>query len=528
MNRPISVLAFAIFLSVWGAACTSPDTGPPPQVLVFGRGADSVGLDAAHQEDGESFKVAELIFDTLVQYKQESTDIEPALATSWSSREEGLVWVFELREGVTFHDGTPVNADAVVFSLERQRDEEHPFHLVGGPYLYWLSLGMSEKIESVTAVGPMQVEIRLREAYSPLLNVLATPPFAVVSPTAVAASGEDFGSQPVGSGPFRFTEWRRNDRILLDRNEDYWGGVSDLQRIVFREIPDKHARRVELEKGSIHVLDSADPEDIDDMRSNPELVVVEKAGMNVGYVALNTSRAPLDDPRVRYAINHAIDKQTIVDQLYNGRALVAKNPIPPTIWGYNDDIEDFAYDPEKARALMAEALPDGLSEPLSFFVPSNPRPYFPNPENIGLAIQSDLEKAGIPAQIKTFEWSTYLEKVRQGEHDLAMLGWIADYADPDNFLYFTLSKTNATPPASNIAMYKSDELEELLLRGQKEADTAARTAIYRRAQEVVRKDAPWVVVAHATRIAVVRANVERFTLHPTSWRYLWRARIGTE
>jgi peptide/nickel transport system substrate-binding protein len=527
VNRQIVAVAFAIVSALWLVACQRVDP-VQRQVLVFGRGADSVGLDAAHEEDGESFKVAELIFDTLVQYTQESTDIEPGLATSWTSREEGLVWEFELREGVKFHDGTPVDADAVAFSLERQRDEKHPFHNVGDPYVYWISLGMSEKIESVTAVAPMRVEIRLRQPYSPLLNVLATPPFAVVSPSAVAQHGADFGSYPVGSGPFIFGEWRRDDRIILERNEDYWAGTPELERIIFRAIPDKHARRVALEKGDIHVLDSADPEDIDAMRANAELVVVQKAGMNVGYVAMNTTHTPLDDPRVRYAINHAIDKQTIVDQLYNGRALKAKNPIPPTIWGYNDDIEDFTYDPEKARALIAEALPGGFAEPLSFYVPTNPRPYFPNPGNIGLAIQSDLQKAGIPSRIDTFEWSTYLEKVRQGDHDIAMLGWIADYADPDNFLYFTLSKSNATPPASNIALYKSDELEELLLEGQRVADPATRARIYRAAQEVVRKDAPWVIVAHATRVAVVRANVEGFTLHPTSWRYLWKTRIGPE
>ena len=536
MNRPTLAIAFAVVIVLWAGACQGPNqhagagstATAPAQVLVFGRGTDSVGLDAAHEEDGESFKVSELIFDTLVQYTAEGTDIEPGLATSWSSREDGLVWDFTLREGVHFHDGTDVNADAVVFSLERQRDEDHPFHSVGGPYIYWISLGMSDKIEAVTASGSMTVEMRLREPYSPLLNVLATPPFAIVSPTAAAAHGEDFRSNPVGSGPFRFGEWRRSDRIILERNEEFWGGAPELERIVFRDIPEAHTRRLELENGSIHVLDSADPEDVDAMRENAQLRVVEKAGMNVGYVAMNTTHSPLDDPRVRYAINHAIDKQTIVDQLYSGRAVKAKNPIPPTIWGYNDDVEDFAYDPELARSLISEALPDGFAEPLSFYVMSNPRAYFPNPDNIGLAIQSDLQKAGIPARIETFEWATYLEKVKQGDHDLAMLGWIADYADPDNFLYFTLSKSNATPPASNIALYQSDELEALLREGVREADPAARTEVYRAAQEIVRKDAPWVIVAHAKRVAVVRANVQGFTLHPTSWRPLWRARIGVE
>jgi peptide/nickel transport system substrate-binding protein len=539
VNRPIFAVALTIVTVLWGAACQGPDKHAgsgdsatptaPAQVLVFGRGADSVGLDAAHEEDGESFKVAELIFDTLVQYADDSTDIEPGLATSWASREDGLVWEFTLREGVRFHDGTDVNADAVVFSLERQRDEGHPFHNIGGPYIYWVSLGMSDRIESVTASGPMTVDIRLRAPYSPLIQVLATPPFAIVSPTAVAAHGPDFGSNPVGSGPFRFGEWRRADRIILERNEEFWGGSPTLERIVFRAIPEAHARALELENGAIHLLDSADPEDVNAMKDNPELRVVTTDGMNVGYVAMNTTHAPLDDPRVRYAINHAIDKQAIVDALYGGRAITAKNPIPPTIWGYNDEVEDFAHDPDAARALIAEALPDGFPEPLSFYVMTNPRPYFPDPDNIGLAIQSDLATVGVPVQIETFEWGTYLERVKEGKHDLAMLGWSADYAHPDNFLYFLLSKTNAQPPqASNIAFYRSDELEELLLTGVRETDPATLTATYRAAQELVRKDAPWVIMAHAKRVAVVRSNVEGFALHPISWRPLWRARIGAE
>lgn len=505
-------------------ACGKGDSENIPLTLVFGRGADSVGLDPAHEEDGESFKVAELLYDTLVQYQQESTDIEPGLATSWENSPDGLTWTFHLREGVRFHDGTPCDADAVVFSFQRQYDPNHPFHRVGGPYLYWVALGFDDVIESVSATNSKTVVIRLKRPYAPLLSALAVPAFSIVSPTALKKYREDFKSHPVGSGPFKFVEWQRDDRIVLERNDAYWGGKSALDRIIFRSIPDNATRLLELEQGSIHILEYPDPENLEAIRSNRDFILIEKPGMNVGYIAMNTKKPPLDDVRVRRAVNHAVNKQAIVERLYNGLAVVAKNPIPPTIWGYNDAIVDYEYNPAKAKALLKEALPQGSRELTLYALPA-PRPYFLNPNQIALAVQSDLQAVGLRVRIKTFEFGTYLEKVKNGEHDLAMLGWIADYADPDNFLYFNLDKDNAKPPAGNIAFYESNPLHELLVAAQKESDHTKRIALYHRAQKIVHEDAPWVPIAHAQNVVVTRSNVEGLVLHPTSWRHLWRVRF---
>lgn len=504
-------------------ACQKSDR--TSKILIFGRGADSVGLDPAHEEDGESFKVAELLYDTLVQYQQETTDIEPGLASSWESSPDGLTWTFHLRSGVRFHDGTPCDADAVVFSFQRQYDPKHPFYKIGGPYLYWVALGLGDVIEGVRAVDPATVEIKLKRPYAPLLSALAVPAFSVVSPTALQQHGEDFKSNPVGSGPFKFVEWQRDDRIVLERNDAYWGGKSQLDRIIFRSIPDNATRLLELERGGIHVLEYPDPENLEAIRSNRDLVLIEKPGMTVGYIAMNTKKPPLNDVRVRQAINHAINKKAIVDSLYNGLAVVAKNPIPPTVWGYNDAIADYDYNPDKARTLLKQALPRGSRELTLYALPA-PRPYFLNPSQIALAVQSDLQAVGFQVRIETFEFGTYLEKVKNGDHDLAMLGWIADYADPDNFLYFNLDKDNAKPPAGNIAFYESDTLHDVLVAGQTESDHAKRVALYRRAQEIVHEDAPWVPVAHAQNVVVTRTNVEGLVLNPTSWRHLWRVRIA--
>lgn len=532
MKRTTPTCQIALLVSLFliaGVGCRGKTDKPksaPAQVLVFGRGADSVGLDAAHEEDGESFKVAELIFDTLVQYQQASTDIEPGLATEWESSPDGLVWTFHLREGVLFHDGTPVDAEAVVFSFERQYDPAHPYHNVGGPYLYWTALGLDEIIGKVSALDSKTVEVRLNRAYAPLLSALAVPAFSVVSPTALRQWGADFKSHPVGSGPFKFVEWRRDDRLVLERNDDYWGGKSALDQIVFRSIPDNAARLIEIEQGTIHVLEYPDPENLEAIRSNPDLVLMEQPGMTVGYIALNNDHAPFNDPRVRRAINHAVNKTAIVEKLFSGLAVPAKNPFPPTVWGYNDSIQGYEYSPEKARALLKEALPKGMDRELTFYALSAPRPYFLNPSQVALAVQSDLQAVGIRTRIETYEWGTHLEKVKNGDHDLAMLGWIADYADPDNFLYFNLDKSNAKPPAGNIAFYRNDRVHELLVNAQIESNHERRVALYGEVQQIVHDDAPWLPIAHAQNVVVTRRNVSGLVLNPTSWRHLWRVSLA--
>ena len=519
--------ALAVLLSCAALGCGWES--PPLDSFVIGRGGDSVGLDPAHEEDGESFKVAELIFDTLVQYGLDGTEPAPGLARSWTASEDGLVWTFELRRGVTFHNGEPFTSDAVIQSLERQQDESHPLHKYGGPYLYWTALGMDGILDSVEALSDFQVRFTLKNPYGPFLHLLALPPFSIASPRAMKELGDDFGSNPVGTGPFRFVSWVKDDRIVLERNESYWAGRPPLREVTFRSIPENVARLLELERGNIHLLEFIEPDSVGEIRANTELRLLEQEGMNVGYMAMNMQNSPLDDVRVRYAINHAVNKQEIVENLFGGLATAGKTPIPASVWGHHDGIVDFEYDPEKARALIAEAFPDGFPRPLRFYVFSNPRPYFLNPQAVGLAIQSDLEKAGIPTEMTAnMEWGAYLEAVKAGEHDLAILGWIADYPDPDNFLYFNLSETNAVPPAGNIAFYRSGALEELLLAGQKEVDQAKRLDLYRQAQETIRKDAPWVVISHMKDLAATRANVDGYRLHPLTWKHFWRTRLKAE
>ena len=271
-------------------------------------------------------------------------------------------------------------------------------------------------------------------------------------------------------------------------------------------------------------MDNLSPEFIGEIEANPELQLLKQAGMNVGYLAMNMDRPPFDDRRVRLAINHAIDKQSLVDNFYRGLAQPAVNPLPPTIWAYNDTIDGYAYDPEKARQLLREAgLEEGFDTEL--WAMPVPRPYMPQPSKIAQAIQANLQAIGVRAKIVQWEWGTYLDKVSDGEHPMALLGWTGDNGDPDNFLFVLLDKTAAQRPAQNIAFYRSDALHELLVAARSTADQELRTELYRRAQETIHEDAPWVPLVHATQTAAFSRRVSGFALHPTGSKWFHQVQL---
>jgi len=484
------------------------------KTLVYGRGGDSVGLDPALETDGESFKVCDNIYETLVTFKAESTELAPGLASSWDASEDGLTWTFNLRRNVKFHDGTDFNADAVVFSLARQFKPDHPFHKVEGAYQYWNSMSMSDIVKDVRAVDDYTVAIDLKRPNAPFLSNLAMNFCGIVSPEAVKKFGADFARNPVGTGPFKFEEWIKDDRIVLSRNPTYWGASPKLDRLIFRSIPENSVRLIALSQGSISGMDNLVPDFISSIETDDRLQLLSQAGMNVGYLAMNMDKDPFQKVLVRQAINHAVNKQSLVDNLYQGLALPAVNPIPPTMWGYHEGIAGYAYDPEKAKQLLAEAgLPNGFKTTL--WAMPVPRPYMPQPMKIAQAIQADLKAVGIEAEIVTYEWGTYLDKVQRGQHDMALLGWTGDNGDPDNFLYVLLDKSATQMPANNIAFYRSEPLHDILVEAQQSTDQGQRTALYRKAQEIVYQDAPWVPLVHAAQTAAFEKRVTGFQLHPT-------------
>ncbi|MCT6924949.1 ABC transporter substrate-binding protein [Metasolibacillus sp.] len=480
-----------------------------PQILVFGRGGDSVSLDPGIVTDGESFKVTQNLFETLLNFGEDDTTIHPGLAKEWSISEDGLTYTFQLQEGVKFHDGTDFNAEAVVKNVNRWKGgKEDDFY-------YFNSMFKAEGqdiIADVKAEGDYTVVFTLSRQQAPFLKNLAMSPFGIASPTAFEASGDKFGDEPVGTGPFKFVDWKRNDSITIEKFADYWQeGLPKLDKVIFRSIPDNSARLNDLVAGNIDLADGINPSDGATIESNTALQLIERPSMNIGYLGLTSTRKPFDNKLVRQAVNYAIDKQAIVDAFFEGRAEVAKNPMPPSISGYNDDIEAYPYDPEKAKALLAEAGYDGT--PIELWAMPVPRPYMPDGAKVAEVIQKNLEDVGMPAKIVTYEWATYLDKAKNGEADAFMLGWTGDNGDADNFIYTLLDEDNIG--SNNYTYFKNDEMHKLLIQAQSETDENVRNELYKQAQVIIHEEAPWVPLAHSTPLLGAKAEVKGFKAHPT-------------
>lgn len=505
----------AMILSACGndAGGDADGDGGGKKTLVFGRGADSIQLDPSTVTDGESIYVTNQIYDTLVRYEEENTEVKPALATEWGVSDDGLVWTFQLRDDVTFHDGTEFTAEDVVFNFERWT--------TSADFVYYgYMFGASEDdmggiIESVEATSDYEVKITLSEPNAPFLQTLAMPPFGIASPDAVEEFGDDYFKNPVGTGPFVFEEWVPDDSITLSKNEDYFGEVAKVDEVVFRVIPDNGARFMELQAGTIDLMADLNPQDIGTAEGDDSLQVIRRPSMNVAYLAMNTAKeGPLADKLVRQAINLAVNKEELVS-LYEGIGEAAKNPIPPSLWGYNDEIEDYGYDVEQAKALLAEAgYPDGFDITLNTF--SNPRPYMPQPKVTAQAIQEMLAEVNINVEIIESDWDTHLAATENGDHEMAFLGWTGDNGDPDNFLYVLLDKDNAkVGSAGNIAFYQNDELHDILKAAQVEMDQDVRTELYMQAQEIIHEDAPWLPIAHTTPALAAKSSIVNYVPHPT-------------
>jgi len=512
------------------------------KILIFGMSGDADKLDPADVTDGESISRMDNIFESLVEYTSGGTDIQPALATSWNVSTDGLNITLNLRKNVKFHDGTDFNADAVVFSFERQYNTTHPYHDYG-EWAYWGY--MFSDIESVEKINDYQVIIHLKTPNAAMMTSLAMFTVAIVSPTNAEKWGEDAFKYPVGTGPFEFVEWVKDDHITLKKYDNYWRDPPKLDKLIFRVIEDPSARLLAVQAGEIHGMEYPDPASFDIIEDDDDLKLLTQAGMNVGYLAMNTGYGyyddnengvkdddepwektpgyfePLTNISVRKAINHAIDKDSIVENLYKGTAIVAKNGMPPFMLGYNDDIEDFEYDPDKAIELLEEAgYPNGFNTTL--WVMPVSRPYMFDPPKIAEAIQSYLAAVGINVELYQIDWSTYLEETENGEHPMCLLGWTGDNGDPDNFMNVLYGPNSASiGTAGNVAFYNRSEVQDKFSESLQIYETDERARLYEEAQVLIHEDAPFVYLAHATQNIVFRSNVKGYTLNPTERKFFY-------
>jgi peptide/nickel transport system substrate-binding protein len=375
-------------------------------------------------------------------------------------------------------------------------------------------MSMDDIVRDIRAADDSTVIIRLHRPNAPFLSNLAMGFASISSPTAVREYREDYFKNPVGTGPFRFVEWVKDDRIVLERNEDYWRDPAYLDRVVIRSIPENTVRLLAIEKGEVQAMDGVAPLDARRIDKARGIYLMREAGMNVAYMAMNMEKPPFDKLEVRQAVNHAVNKKALIDGLYMGYGTPAVNPIPPTVWAYNEAISDFEYDPEKARALLAKAgVPEGTK--ITLHCMSNPRPYMPEPMKVAEVIQADLKKVGLDAELRTMEWGSYLDYCQSLKHQAAFIGWTGDNGDPDNFLYVLLDREATRIPAQNYSNYKSDELHDVLVEAQVTSDHEKRVELYLLAQEIIHRDVPWLTLAHMDQLFAFRNDVHGFIIHPT-------------
>jgi peptide/nickel transport system substrate-binding protein len=485
-----------------------------PGALVVAEAADVISLDPARVTDSESIQVGELLFEGLVGWKSGTTDIEPQLATRWEVAPDGMTWTFHLRDHVAFHDGSPLDAEAVKFSFDRLLDANNPDYLAeaGG---YWRSL--LQDVARVVVVDPLTVEIHVSRPYSPLLGDLAKYP--IVSPTAVKRWGAAFGMHPVGTGPYKLEAWNTGERVVVKRFEGYWGAAPGLERVVFLVVVDARQRLVDLEAGSVDLATAILPDETSFVELHPDLQLYPTAGNDVCYLAFNTLHPPFDDVRVRRAANFAINKEPIIKLGYSGRAIAADGPLPPTQWGYHASATKYPYDPAAAKKLLAEAAADGTFDPnkvYQLYAMSTPRPYLPSPERVARLLQGALAQVGLKTELVLQPYQQHRSALQKGDHDLAVFGWVGDTGDPDNFLYVLFDSQNAhAGDAQNIAFYQQPEVDKMLAQAQATSDERTRTALYATIQDRIADDAPWVPITHSELVVAARVELEHVTLSPT-------------
>jgi peptide/nickel transport system substrate-binding protein len=479
--------------------------------LIVGRGGDSVILDAGPATDGESAMVINEIIEPLIRLEGVSTKPIPWLAESWET-EDSQTWIFHLREGVTFHDGTPFNAEAVKWNIDRWRDPDSEWRFGRTFEYYSAEFGEDLAIEEVNIIDEYTIELKLAQPSAVLLSKLSLGfVFGMNSPTAVMEQGDLYGTPAggaVGTGPFKFVEWITDDRIVLERNEDWWGEGPYLSRLIFRSIPDNSARFAELQAGTIHHANTVAQTDLPAADADPNITVNILPATSTGYIAFQQCTEPFDKLEVRQAIAHAVNWQALIDPFYGKYGELAGSFQPPAILGSDPSIQPHEYNPEKAQELLAQAgLPDGFETDF-WYIPVV-RGYFPDSKAIAEAIAADLARVGIRVNLMTEDWGAYLEHRNEGAFPMWMLGWGSDNGDPDNYVGWHFSHPVGQPKAEDC--YANDRVAELLIEGRIEADPAVREQIYQEVEQLIHADVARIPVVWASTPWVLRDNVRNYT-----------------
>jgi peptide/nickel transport system substrate-binding protein len=490
------------FAGCGGGSASEDSSAPNPNdTLTYAQGAEPRGLDPALVDDGESAKVMSNIYEGLLKYNKDSTKVEPSLAKDWIVSEDGLTYTFHLQEGVKFQDGTDFDADAVKFNIDRQIPPNVTADMSYASFVYG-------SVKSVDVVDKYTVNVNLTAPSTPLLANLAMIMAApVISPKALQDNNNNVNEAPCGTGPYKFVRWDKGQSIVLVRNDEYWGEKAKIKNVIFKFIPDNSARVVALNNGEADIIDGIDATVVKQITDAGNMIF-KAPGMNINYMAYNTQRAPFNDAKVRTALSQAINVPELVDSLYQGYSEPATSILPTFMEGYDKSIAQVAYDPTAAAATLKAA---GVTS-LHMITYTNPRPYnAATGQVLAEAIQGYLSKVGVSVTIDSYDWTTYKEKVKGSDYDLAFYGWIGDNGDPDNFMYLL----SIDDPTMNIALYKNPEFNDLIAKGIVTPAGPERNAIYTQLEKIAAADAAWLPISHAETLCAYRPNVEGFYFHMT-------------
>jgi dipeptide transport system substrate-binding protein len=493
--------------------------------LVFCSEASPAHFDPGPTTGGNDFDASgRTIYNRLVEFKHGGTDVEPGLAESWDISADGLEYTFHLRPGVKFHTTsyfTPTrdfNADDVIFSLERQWKSDNPYnaYLEGISWDYFQGMDMPKFLKSIEKVDDLTVKITLTEPNAPMLANLGMDFASILSKEyadqlAAAGTKELLASQPIGTGPFQFVDYQTDAVIRYSAFPDYWKGKVAIDDLIFAITTDPAVRVQKLKAGECDIMDYPNPADIADLQADTNLTVAEQEGLNIGYMSYNTTIAPMDNVAVRKALNMAINKKAIIDAVYQGAGQAATNLIPPTMWSYDKDIVDDAYDPTAAKAALDAAGVKDLT--LDLWAMPVSRPYNPNAQRVAELIQADWAAVGVKANIVTYEWTEYRELGKAKDRSGAFqIGWTGDNGDPDNF-FATLFSCSAIG-VSNYSSWCDPEFEKLIQDAKKTSDPAERTKLYEQAQVRYHDQAPALNLAHSKVFMPMNKRVQGFTMDP--------------
>ena len=513
---------FALVAAFTLAAGTSVAAG---KTLIFCSEGSPAGFDPACYVTGTDFDAsAETIFDRLVEFERGSTKVRPGLAEKWDVSPDGLTYTFTLRKGVKFHT-TPYfkpsrdfNADDVVFTFERLINKNLPFNKAApAEYTYASDMGLDSNLVAVEKVDPYTVRMKLKSVDAAFIQDLAMS-FASVQSAEYAdqllkaGKANMINVEPIGTGPFVFKSYQKDAVIRYSGNADYWRkGEEQLSNLIFAITPDASVRYQKLQKGECQIMAYPRPADLKAMQANPQLSVPSQAGFNLGWISYNVKHKPLDKLEVRQALDMAINKQAIIDAVYQGAGQLATNPMPPTQWSYNKSLKDAPRDVTKAKALLAKAgYPNGFE--ITLWAMPVQRPYNPNAKLMAEMVQSDWAKIGVKANIVTYEWGEYIKRAKAGEHDTMMIGWTGDNGDPDNWLGVNLGCEAVS--GNNYSNWCDKKFDDLIVKARTLTSQAERTKLYEQAQVVFKQQVPFTPIAHSTVYQPMRKEVQGFKISP--------------